>query len=76
MTVALIFNLIENRKVFMLLNCNCATLAIFRRFVNMLRGRFFVDTVYDNLLIVQLPVKERTITTIMRFIADETLFTY
>jgi len=53
MTVGQIFtkigNFIENRQIFMLLNCNCATLASFEDFLNMLRGRFFVDTVYNDL---------------------------
>jgi len=49
MTVGLIFtkigNFIENRQMFMLLYCNCTKLANFK-FLNTLRGRFFVDTVY------------------------------
>jgi len=34
-------NLIENRQIFMLLNCNCAKLANFEDFLNMLRGAVF-----------------------------------
>jgi len=50
MTVGEIFTIIgsfiENGQLFMLLNCNCAKLANFKDFLNMLMGgRFFVDTV-------------------------------
>jgi len=45
MTVGQIFtkigNFIENRQTFMLLNCNCAKLANFEDFLNMLKGAFF-----------------------------------
>jgi len=51
MTVGQIFtkigNFIENRQIFMLLNCNCARLANFEDFYTCLwGGAFFVDTVY------------------------------
>jgi len=42
-------NCIENRHIFMLLNCNCAKLANFEDFKTCLRGHFFVDTVYIEL---------------------------
>ena len=52
MTVGQIFtkigNFIENRQIFMLLNCNCAKLANFEDFKTCLGGRFVVDTVYDH----------------------------
>jgi len=45
MTVGQIFtkigSSIENRQIFMLLNCNCAKLANFEVFLNMLRGGAF-----------------------------------
>ena len=45
MTVGQMFtkigNFIENRQVFMPLNCNCAKLANFEKFLNMYRGTFF-----------------------------------
>jgi len=51
MTVGQIFTkigtFIENRQIFMLLNCNCAKLANFENFKACLGGRFFVDTVYN-----------------------------
>ena len=49
MTVRQIFTKIgniENRQIFMLLNCNCTKLANFEDFKTYLGGRFFVDTVY------------------------------
>ena len=56
MTVGQIFtkisNFIENRQIFMLLNCNCAKLANFEDFKTC-RGPFFVHTVYK--VIVQWP---------------------
>jgi len=36
---------IENRQIFMLLNCNCAKLANFENFEHAW-GRFIMDTVY------------------------------
>jgi len=55
MTVRQIFirigNFIENIHIFMLLNCNCAKLANFEKNLNMLRGRFFVDTVYIEIIL-------------------------
>jgi len=44
MTVGQIFTKIVsfiNRQIFVLLNCNCAKLANFEDFLNMLRGPFF-----------------------------------
>jgi len=38
-------NFIENRQIFMPLNCNCTKLANFENFKTCLGGRFFVDTV-------------------------------
>jgi len=39
---------IENRQIFMLLNCNCSKLANFKDFSACLGGgRFFEDTVYN-----------------------------
>ena len=51
MTIKLIFtkigNFIENRHIFMLLNCNCAKLDNFDHFETFTRsGGVFVDTVY------------------------------
>ena len=50
MTVGQIFtksgNFIENRQIFMLLNCNCAKLANFEDFKTCLGGLYFVDTMY------------------------------
>jgi len=50
MMVKLIFtkidNFIQNRQIFMLLNCDCAKLANFEHFKTCSRGRFSVDTVY------------------------------
>jgi len=49
MTVGQIFtkfgNFIENRQIFMQLNCNCTKLHNFEDFYTCLGGRFFVDTV-------------------------------
>jgi len=54
MTVGQIFtkigNFIENRQIFMLINCNCAKLANFEIFIHAYGGAFFVDTVYVYLL--------------------------
>jgi len=51
MTVGQIFTkigtFIENGRIFMLLNCNCAKLANFEDFKTCL-GAFFVDTVYKR----------------------------
>jgi len=45
MTVRQIFtkigNFVENRQIFMLLNCNCANFANVEDFLNMLRGAVF-----------------------------------
>jgi len=53
MMVRLIFtkigNFIENRKLFMLLNCNCAKLAYFEDFSTCSGGRFFVDTMHKKI---------------------------
>jgi len=54
MTVKLTFtkigNFIENRQIFMLLNCDCAKLAHFEHFKTCSGGgAFFVDTVYNQL---------------------------
>jgi len=52
MMVKPIFNkigsFIENRHIFMLLNCNCAKLADFGHFKTCSGGSFFVDTVYKG----------------------------
>jgi len=50
MTVRQIFakigSFIENRQIFMLLDCNCAKLANYEKILTCLGGVFFVDTVY------------------------------
>ena len=54
MKVWLIFtkidSFIENRQIFMLLNCNCTKLANFENFKACLGGPFFVDAVYNHTL--------------------------